>query len=406
MNLVDRFDRWVDSGPFTASDLGIYRIIYAVSALLIVPDMSWLAQYPDFTFHPPPGPLQLLSGFPSLTALIVLELLRSVTLILVGVGLWTRYASIAAAVMLSATYGLTYCLGKVDHTILVVLPPLVLAFASWGDRFSIDALRGHGHNAPTPQRQWPFRLLALLIGWGFFAAALTKLLTGWLSFSSQAARGYFVIGFLTEDRTYWLAQWIATHDVRPAWELLDWLTVIFEFAFLVTFPWWRAFRITLAVATTFHLGVLLVMNIDFSHAVVAYGAFVSWATIARRVRTWRISQSIGHVFAAPRALTQGPGRYVVIGIAAVAIGGAAWFLMVSPAGKTPTGPVCSDLIIVIGAAMGFGYLAQQMRSAVNKMRSSPHHSDAIHEDSSGPTADSSNHDAPLDAAARTTPEPD
>ncbi|BBZ08116.1 hypothetical protein MDOR_22850 [Mycolicibacterium doricum] len=71
--------------------------------------------------------------------------------------------------------------------------------------------------------------------------------------------------------------WVAAHDYRPAWELADWLTVAFELAILLALPWWRAFRTTLAIATTvFHLGVHLVMNMTFSHAVTAYGAFVSW----------------------------------------------------------------------------------------------------------------------------------
>jgi vitamin K-dependent gamma-carboxylase-like protein len=364
MRMIAKFDHWVESGPFTSADLGIYRIIYALGALLIAPDIGWLGQYPDFMFHAPPGPLQLLSGFPSPTALIVLEVLRSAALILLALGLWTRYASIAAALMLSLTYGLTYCLGKVDHTILVVLVPLVLAFANWGDRFSIDASQRSGN--PSPQRQWPLRLFALLVGLGFFAAALTKLATGWLSFSSQAARGYFVVGFLTEGRTYWLAEWVAAHDLHPAWELVDWLTVILEFSILLTFPWWRAFRITLAIAATFHLGVLLVMNIDFGHAVLAYGAFVSWAAVAKRLGSSKVCKSIAEFIEARPELFVGAGARLCVWLFAAVVGAGAWFLMISPAGKGPTGPVCSNLIIVIGAVVGLLYLGLEVRTAVQK----------------------------------------
>jgi hypothetical protein len=364
VRVVERFDRWVERGPFTPADLGIYRIVYAVGALLIAPDITWLSHYPDFVFHAPPGPLRLLSGFPSPFVLIVLELLRSLALILLGLGLWTRYVSIAAALMLSVTYGLTYCVGKVDHTILLVLVPLVLAFANWGNRFSIDAYRREV--APPPQPQWPLRLLALLIAWAFFAAALSKLLTGWLSFSSQAARGYFVLSFLTEGRTYWLAEWVAAHDVRAAWEVVDWVTVAFELSLLIALPWWRSFRIAVAVATTFHLGVLLVMDIDFSFAVVAYGAFVSWGTVARRIGDLRICAPVVHLVEARRAQFGGAGAQVAVWLFAVALGGAAWFLMVSPAAKTPTGPVADMSIIVIGAAAGLSYLALEVRRALDK----------------------------------------
>ncbi len=95
MRIAERFDRWVETGPFTSADLGIYRIVYALCALFTAPDITWLGRQPDFLFHAPPGPLRLLSGFPSPTALLALEVLRTVALILLGgLGLWTKFASI------------------------------------------------------------------------------------------------------------------------------------------------------------------------------------------------------------------------------------------------------------------------------------------------------------------------
>lgn len=371
MKMTGKFDHWVERGSFTSADLGIYRIIYAVAALFTVPDISWVSQYPDFMFQAPPGPLWMLSGFPSPTVLIALEVLRSLTLVMLALGIWTRYVSIAAWAMLSLTYGLTFTLGKIDHTILLVVVPLVLAFANWGDRFSIDALRQK--REPLPQRQWPLRLLALLIAWAFFAAALTKLLTGWLSPDSQAARGYFVLGFLTENRTYLLAEWVAAHDVTVAWELVDWMTVVFEFSMLLALPWWRAFRITLAVATTFHLGVLLSMNIDFSNAVVAYGAFVSWGAAARWLGGSRIGRPTTQFVRARRNVFTGPGIIVVLWVATAVVGGAAWFLMVNPVGRIDTGLIAGNAIIVIGAVIGVSYLASQAWTALH--RSAPVHPD-------------------------------
>ena len=358
MTVVDGFDRWVERGPFTPADLGIYRIVYAVCALFVVPNMLWLSQFPQFMFQPPPGPIQLFPGLPSPTVLVCLEVLRSAALILLGLGLWTRCASIAVAVLLIVTYGLTFSLGKVDHTILLVVAPLVLAFANWGDRFSLDALRRPAGSVPRRQRQWPLRLLALLIGWGFFTAALTKVLTGWLSFSSQAARGYFVLGYLTENRTFWLADWVATHDVRAAWEVVDWLTVIFEASILIALPWWRAFRTTLAVAATFHLGVLLIMDIDFSHAVTAYGAFVSWASVGRRMGLATLFRPIVQFFDTPRTTR----RAQILWLFAAAIGCVAWTLMVHPGGSTPTGLIASDVVILMGAVIGSAYLVHEARA--------------------------------------------
>lgn len=371
MKLVDRFDEWAHQGPFSAADLGIYRIVYSLAALFTVPDISWVSNYPDFMFNAPPGPVMLLSNFPPLQMVIALEVLRTVTLVMLAVGVWTKWTSVAVWFMLTATYGVTFTVGKVDHTILFVAVPLVLAFSGWGDRFSIDALRrdnSQPSEEPRSQPQWPLRLLALLIAWAFFAAALTKLLTGWLAVSSQAARGYFVLGYVTQDRNHLLAQWMATHDYLPLWEIMDWMTVVFEFSLLLTLPWWRAFRLSLAVATTFHLGVLLVMNIDFSNAVIAYGAFVCWGAVPRRLGSGNTLHSLGRYLRSRRLST----LCLVFGLLGAAVGAIAWYLMVTSAGTVATGYIAGNLIIVVGALIGASYILLQCRDMLrlNKKHSS------------------------------------
>lgn len=361
MKIAAKFDRWIADGPFTSADLGIYRIIYALCALFTAPDITWLARQPDFLFHAPPGPLRLFSAFPSITTLIALEVLRSVALILLGLGLWTKAVSLFTAVILVITYGLTYCMGNIDHNILVIIVPLVLAFAHWGDRFSLDALRHR--RAPIPQQQWPLRLLAIMIGWAWFGAALTKLLTGWLSLSSEAARGYFVVKYLTVGRQFGLADVIAVHDWPVAWEALDWVTVFFEFSILFAVPWWRAFRITLAIATIFHLSVLLIMNIDFNHAVIAYGAFVSWAAVGRRMGLPRLCQS-SSMAGLGSAVSSTARAYLILIPAGVTVGAVAWLLMVHPVGTMATGLISGTVIIVIGALAGVCYLLAESRSVV------------------------------------------
>ncbi len=273
----------------------------------------------------------------------------------------------------------TYSLGKVDHTILLVLVPLVLAFANWGDRFSIDALRAKRQAAQ--QEQWPLRLLGLLIGWGFFTAALTKVMTGWLSFDSQAARGYFVLGFVTQDRTLWLAEWVAAHDNRFVWELADWSTVAFELAILLALPWWRAFRSTLAIATLFHLGVCLVMNITFSHAVIAYGAFVPWGALSRRMGGLRVCETVRNYF--HRAgRPAGKVLYPLLLLLPVALGVGTWSLMLGGAGR-----IYSYLVVFIGAAFGMTYLALEARKLFRNASRPPARREDRHAREAATTAD-------------------
>lgn len=331
MTLLDKFDAWVQRGPFTAQDLGRYRIIYACLALLVVPDITWVAEYPAFTFHPPLGPLQLLPGFPPLAVLVALEVLRTLSLVLVGLGIWTRFVSLLAAAVLLVTYGITFSIGKIDHTILLVITPLILTFANWGDCLSIDAMRG---TRPRPQAQsppqWPLRLLATAVALPFFAVALVKLGTGWLLWSSQATQGQFLAGFLTLNRTTWLAPIAAHVNVPIAWELLDWLTVIIEFSLLATLRWWRPFRIALAFTAIFHLGVFLVMNIAFVQNIVVYGAFVSWGA--------RLPAKNGWLVAPP-------------------VAAAASFVI--------PGEITSAVLLFAGAAVGVGYLVFQTRAVLS-----------------------------------------
>jgi hypothetical protein len=338
-----KFDRWVQQGPFTAVDLGVYRVVFAVATLLTVSDIEWVGAYPDSLIDAPTGPFQLLSGFPSPAVLIALEVLRSLALALLAVGLWTRWTSLAVAMLLLVTYGLSYSLGKVDHTILVVLAPLILSFAHWGRRVSVDALLNK--RAAEPQPQWPLRYLALMVGLAFFAAAWVKLSTGWLSTSTQAALGHSFVRFYSYDTSSWTSQWIAgTSHSRFAWELIDWLTVAFEFAILLAVPWWRAFRIALAAAVLFHLGVYLAMDIDFSFNVVVYGAFVSWSTLLRPTRF------------AGRDTAGSKSGPVVLTLCAVALGGIAWFVTSTiPA----VGAVSGVAIVLTGAAIGIGYLIRE-----------------------------------------------
>ena len=354
MRIFEKFDQWVQEGPFTAMDLGLYRVVYAVATLLTVSDIQWVSAYPDSIIDAPPGPFQLMSGVPSPTALVALEVLRSLALVLLAVGIWTRWVSIAVAVLLLVTYGLTYSFGKIDHTILVVLAPLILSFAHWGRRVSLDALLNR--RAPeAPQVQWPLRFLALVAGLSFFAAAWVKLTTGWLSPSTQAALGHFLVRFYSYDVTSWSAQWVATTTQhRFAWEVMDWLTVALEFAILLALPWWRAFRIALAVAVLFHLGVFLAMNIDFSFNVVVYGAFASWATLSRPIRSAPIvKRAVSNLTTLP----VGPGAAVLIAVIVLTLSGAAWFLTSTTA---VTGTIAGILIVFVGAAIGIGYLIRQV----------------------------------------------
>jgi hypothetical protein len=125
------------------------------------------------------------------------------------------------------------------------------------------------------------RLLAFMIGLAFLTAGTAKVFAGWLDLHTHAARGYYLRGYVVGDKDEFLAPlFLRVHDIGVLWEALDWFTVALECGLIVAVLWWRTFRIGVAFAALFHLGVLLVMNIQFSANIVAYGAFVRWNLIA------------------------------------------------------------------------------------------------------------------------------
>ena len=126
-------------------------------------------------------------------------------------------------------------------------------------------------------------------------------MTGWLDPSASATRGYLLVYL----RQYpWGPHALNTMlgETGPlwAWKALDYATVGFEMGVLFTIgrPLW--FRTALTAALGFHLGVVGLLNIDFSRLIVCYLPFLfvpsnAWLVRVREVverglawpgRTW------------------------------------------------------------------------------------------------------------------------
>jgi len=174
--------------------------------------------------------------------------------------------SLLLALVMMTGAGLSFSFGKIDHGIFVILVPLVLAFSGWGGARSVDAhLAARDGRPPLEPSQWAVRLLAFMMGLAYLTAGLAKLRSGWLDPHTHGARGHFVEKYVEMNRDELLAPlFLRIHDVGLFWEALDWFTVALECGFVVTVLWWRTLRLAVACAALFHLGVLLIMNIQFS----------------------------------------------------------------------------------------------------------------------------------------------
>lgn len=337
------FDNWVIRGPFRAVDLGVYRVVFGLAALALLPNAQFLAAYPASFFSPPPGPLQLLSGIPPIGVLIALEIALALALSAVVFGVFTRTASVVSGVLMVLVFGLTYSFGKIDHTIFLPLAALLVVWSGWGQRYSVDSLRLRT-DPDRPVSQWPLRLFALLIGVGFATAAIPKFLGGWLKPGTQATEGHYWYETLIDDRNQAFAP-LFGHITSPIfWEPLDWITIALEGGIILSVISWRSFRVMIALASVFHVGVLVMMNILFTTNVVAYAAFVPWGLAL----VWLKKRGVR----AP-ALSPGAWRTVaVIGVPVLAV--VAWLASVGLSYEARD--AIKIVMIVIAGIVGAAYL--------------------------------------------------
>jgi hypothetical protein len=334
---VSRFDRWAESGPFVVADLAVYRIIYALGMLMILPRVTPLSVLPDVFLSAPPGPFRLLHSVPSHSTLLVFEGVLMLVLGCLCVGLFTLASSIAVAILVTCALGFGFSFGRIDHTVFLAVTPLVMAFSGWGGALSVDAaLRGRRPRVSPPQ--WPMRLMAMAIGAAFFTAGLQKVQSGWLNIHTRAVEGYALKRQINLDRGWFWT--LVDHIPTRFWEVADWSTVALELSLVVFALSWRTFRPALVAVCIFHVSVLLMLNISFWQNVLPYGLFVAWTAIPSVFRRTTVALSVS------RARTYVGGALGVIAVAGITYG-------LRAALETHG---LDGVVTVMGAVIGVGYL--------------------------------------------------
>lgn len=287
-----RLERWIfESYTATPQGLALLRIFSGLFLLFfLVPGegtrhFAYLAAMPDDFYAPPPGPLMLLGGFPSLAVFQFLHTLLMLSLVGMLMGYRTKMSSILAGVSILLLQGFIFSVGKVNHEILVAVVPVVMAFSNWGAAFSVDAAR---KQLPEKVHSWPFAFIALLVAFMMFTAGFPKILGGWLDPSTQAVQGHLFNQFFVRERDALLAAWFVRFDNVLFWELLDWATVFFEVVFLAAVfsgVWFRRF---VCLAVLFHFSTMILLNIAFLPNFLAYALFLNWNDIYRGLlKGWR-----------------------------------------------------------------------------------------------------------------------
>jgi HTTM domain len=329
--------RAIDSYGCRAADLAVFRILYASLVLvMVVPVATWLPLAPRAFFNPPIGPAALFTAPPPLSVVLGLNVLLSLFAAMLLVGWRTGVASAGTGLTLLALDSWAYSLGHITHDILMVVTPLVLGFSAWGRALSVDAAR---RRRPARERAeaWPIALLALLVGFAMFTAGWAKATTGWLDPELRCSYGHLVFNYLFTGRETWAAKLAVRVDSDWFWKVADWAAVALELAFLPAAVHRRPFCLILAVATLFHLWVLLLFDISFGANILVYGAFVRYTELP-------LFRTLGSVGPLSRPMA----------VIAFAVG-----VVATLGGETPAVALHipgDEVVVWAGAVVGTGYI--------------------------------------------------
>ena len=290
------FDRWIfESYQPTVQGLALFRIFASMLILFfLMPDATYyfdLASFPDDFFTPPPGPMMFFDSFPPAWVFFLIHGLLALSWICILFGYKTQIASIAAAIFMLILLGFIFSIGKVNHQMLIIILPLLMAFSNWGGAYSLDA---HLSGKRAKANGWTLTLLALFIGFMMFTAGFPKILGGWLDIDTFATKGHLLNQYFVRGRTELLSGYMVSMNLPWMWGMLDWATVIFETGFLIAVlraGWTRLF---VSFAVFFHFSTMLTLNIAFLVNFPAYAVFLPWGKIHESISSLIDSKAKPH----------------------------------------------------------------------------------------------------------------
>ncbi len=272
--LANKINAWVKTAFYLNNkELSIFRILYCSLTIFIIgiPNYSWLGNHPAIIFNPPKYSIAaLFHDFPSAFFFELLSLALVICFILLLFGLYTKTVSLLLSFLMLFGQSFMFSFGKIDHNILFVLLPMLLAFSGWGNYYSIDNIR----KKHLPSGTWLITIVALTVGFAMFTAGVPKYLHGWLDVSTQATQGYFIKKYYSIAEPALIAPLLIKIKSAVFWESLDYLAVIFELFFLVAVFKPGVFRFFIFLALWFHFINGVMINVFFVSNYLVYLLFL------------------------------------------------------------------------------------------------------------------------------------
>ncbi|WP_461443018.1 hypothetical protein [Maribacter sp.] len=268
------FERIKSATSLPDRQLALYRIFFgAVLLVYFSPTWSWLVDTPPAFFDP------FLFSFANLTDNHLpnylyrsADVLAVVLLLMITLGIRARMAFFGLFLLHAVFLSFYYSFGKIDHhTTLLVFTYLIFGFTNSGTKLAWIKDR----KIATGTQNSAIAILALCICFGFFSAGLPKL-TRWIDFdlnSSGFLFWYYPAYFLEKNQMF-LAPYV-NQIPRFVLECMDYMAAIFEISgFIFLLKGKKTWLFFLTIACIFHLANLLLLNIDFTMNLLAYGIYL------------------------------------------------------------------------------------------------------------------------------------
>jgi len=260
---------WVDTQA-----LAYFRIFFGIFMLShYLPQWQWFGSAPQAFFNPHMFTMTgFMDGFLPQWFYILLDLANILFFCLLTLGVRTRISLAFLFLINFFGYSSEFSFGKIDHEVhLYLIALLTLIFTNCGTKSALVKDKV----LKTDVQKWAISLLSIYIAFGFFSAGIPKFLR-WVDFDINeiGILDWFFKGFYTYDRTHLLAESVFK---TPYWvfEFLDYMAPTLEilgFAFLLWSK--RTWRIYIIIFSCFHMGNMLILNIEFALNITCYGIFL------------------------------------------------------------------------------------------------------------------------------------
>ncbi len=206
-----------------------------------------------------------------------------VALLGAALGLLTRASLAVGTVCYTLWFAVYHSHFAVEHgQVAIAVGLAVLTLAPSGDAYAVD--RRIRPQPPDPDRDdaaagWAIRMIQITVVTAYFVAGVTKLRVTGFSWPSSGALQEVLI-----EKDTPVGLWFARHE--PIVVMMGWLTLVLEVAAPLVWVNRTLRNLVLAATAAFHVGTIVLLNIDFYGLMLCYLAFFDLEVGVDRARAW------------------------------------------------------------------------------------------------------------------------